>query len=387
MGFIRNLLRNREKSQLEELLVKDPSPSVYLRLARIYQEEGDLSRASKTARQGAAKFPESAEITSIEQDLTRLDRDAEVKRLRQRIESYPNPRLYSRLAELLRAGGQVAEAQEALKLGLRNYPDYGGLYYVLGLIANDAGNTDGAREHLSKAAELDNYNYAALKLLGQVNSTAGLHAEAADTYARILSFSPNDDEIKALRGQALEAANKGGGRKVSPTTDTKVMSATQSASKPRVAAGGSRTSRRARFAEEPSAAGKGAAAKPQPKPKKDEAGDALEVAMGKLGEASGIQGAVLVDNYGLPVASQLPEGMEEALAAAMTTGLRRSGGPACGELGLGNFEEMVVETPEGAIYVYALREMTLAVFAEPGAKAGLLERQTRAFAEKALEMH
>jgi predicted regulator of Ras-like GTPase activity (Roadblock/LC7/MglB family) len=385
MGFIRNLLRNREKSQLEELLVKDPSPSVYLRLARIYQEEGDLSRASKTARQGAAKFPESAEMTSAEQDISRLDRESECKRLRQRIESYPNPRLYSRLGELLRAEGKADEAKAVVDQGLRNYPDYGGLYYVLGLIASDSGGTDEARQCLGKAAELDSYNYAALKLLGQVNTSVGLHAEAADTYARILSFSPDDDEIKALRGQALEAASKDSGRKVSPTTDTKIMDSGAAAAVP----GGKRASRTARFADEPTGGSKGAAAvaAAPPAAKKSSTGGALGDAIATLSSAEGIQGALLVDNYGLPVASALPEGMDEALAAAMTTGLRRSGGPACDQLGMGNLDEMVIESTEGSIFVYSLREMTLAVFADRGAKAGMIERQTHNFAEKVLEMY
>jgi predicted regulator of Ras-like GTPase activity (Roadblock/LC7/MglB family) len=377
MGFIRNLLRNREKSQLEEALVKDPSPSIYLRLARIYQEEGDLAKAAQIAKRGAARFPEHAEIGTAEQDLVRQDRQAEMKRLRDRINNYPNPRLYSRLAELLRAAGDAAQARSVLAQGLRNYPKYGGLYYVLGLLERDEDKNDEALENLIKATELDNYNYAALKMLGTVYSDLNRHSEAAAAYDKIMSFAPDDEEIQELRTKALLAAGlPDKPRKVSPVLDTRVMpteeiAATAKKSDAAAPAGGKQAS-------SPTAETKALSAA---------ADTELAEAMARLSAAADIEGAVLVDNYGLPVASAVPEGTEEGLAAAMTTGLRRSGSPACGEMGLGSFDEMVVESAEGSIYVYALREMTLAVFAAHGAKAGLVERHVREFAEKALDLH
>jgi len=375
MGFIRNLLRNREKSQLEEAILKDPSPSAYLRLARMYQEEGDLTRAAQIAKRGAAKFPEHAEMGSAGADLGRLDREAECKRLRERIENYPNPRLYSRLAELLRASGEVDEARNVVDRGLRNYPDYGGLHYVLGQMASDAGEQEEAVKQLQLAVDQDEYNYAALKLLGQTYAQLGRHGEAAETYTRILAFAPDDADVKALRGDALAASGGAeASRQVSPSMDTKVMSTQEAA---------------AGIAVEKARAESAAA--PDKETRVRPAGAAVEgdltPAIGELAASAGIEGAVLVDNYGLPVASDLPGGMEEALAAAMATGLRRSAGPACGEMGLGSFDEIVVESTEGSIYVYALREMTLAVFAERGAKAGMVERCVQGFAEKALEQH
>ncbi len=378
MGFIRNLLRNREKSQLEEAILKDPSPSAYLRLARICQEDGDLARAAQIAKRGAAKFPEHAEMGSTEQDLVRQDRAAECKRLRERIQNYPNPRLYSRLAELLRASGQASEARSVLSRGLRNYPGYGGLHYVLGLLAHDDDDCEEACKHLAQAIEQDAYNYAALKLLGQVSTKLGRHAEAVDAYSKILSFAPDDTEVKALRGDAIAAAGGVGNavepeRKVSPSMDTKVMS-TEGAAEGAAAE-----------------TGKGDVAQAVPASLETLGAPAGEPDLGpgmkELAAGAGVEGAVLVDNYGLPVVSELAAGMEEALASAMATGLRRSASPACGELGIGAFEEMVVESASGSIYVYALREMTLAIFAQHGAKAGMIERCAHSFAEKVLDLH
>jgi predicted regulator of Ras-like GTPase activity (Roadblock/LC7/MglB family)/thioredoxin-like negative regulator of GroEL len=380
MGFIRNLLRNREKSQLEEALRKDPSPSVYVRLARMYQEEGDLAQAAQIAKRGAAKFPESAEMGSAEQDLVRLDRDAECKRLRERIDNYPNPRLYSRLAELLRADGKADEARSLIARGLRNYPTYGGLHYVLGLLANDEDDLEVASKHLKEATEDDTFNYAALKLLAEVCVKLERPAEAVEAYAKILAFAPDDEEIKDRRARLMveegieESAKKQEpARKVSPSMDTKVMGTEE------VAAG--------MAAEEAKQGAASASAGTKLMPTEEAEDSELAPAIRELTSGAGIEGAVLVDNYGLPVASSLPEGTEEALAAAMTTGIRRSASPACGEVGLGAFEEMVVESAGGSIYVYALREMTLAVFTKSSAKAGMVERKVHVFAEKALDLH
>jgi tetratricopeptide (TPR) repeat protein len=373
MGFIRNLLRNRQKGQLEELLLKDPNPSVFLRLAEIYKEEGDLAKARQIAKRGAAKFPDSAEIGSAEKDLARQDREAECARLQAQIERFPNPRLYSRLAELYRSGGQNAEARATLAQGLRNYPDYGGLHYVLGQLANDEGQLEEACKHLSQATELDSYNYAALKLMGGILEKLGRPADAVAAYGSILAFAPDDQEIKDLcrKLQGGEAAPTGA--KASAHAESRSL----------------------RWQDGPPAAA------PKQKPVRrstspsadtrilsDDAVDGeLGAAMKELAGASGIEGAVLVDNYGLPVAATLPAGMPEDLAAAMSTGLRRSVGPVCEQLRLGGFEELVVESGTGSIYIYALREMTLAVFGAPGSKQGMIERRANAFAAKALDLH
>jgi len=368
MGFIRNLLRNREKHQLEEALLASPTPAAFLRLARLYQDEGDLPRARQIAKRGAAKFPDSTEIGSAQEDLVRLDRQAECKRLRERVINYPNPRLYARLAELYRAGGEAQKAQQVAEAGARTYPNNGGLLYVLGELANDAGRAEEACDHLTKATEQDSYNYSALKTLGQVLGKLGRYAEAVATFKKILAFAPHDEKAKELYNQAVEAtrataaptqametaeikaAAEDEEQSSSPSADTKVLGEEETAQI------------------------------------LTEAGD-LDAAVSELAGSAGVDGALLVDNYGLAVASALPAGMEENLAAAMVTGLRRSASPACGEMGLGAFEELAVELDSGSLYVYALREMTLAVFAAAGAKAGLLERCVHQFAEKVLDLH
>jgi predicted regulator of Ras-like GTPase activity (Roadblock/LC7/MglB family) len=349
MSFVQNLLRSREKHHLEETLQKAPEPAAFRRLARLYQEDGDLTRARQTAKRGAVLFPADAELARFEQDLFAQERDAETKRLREQIANYPNARLYARLAELYRAGRDTEKGFQVVRSGLQSFPDHGGLHYVLGLLYADTGAREEAVTSLSGAAELDKFNYAALKALAGLLVDLGRRDQAAATYAKILDFAPDDEEIQELHRQATGAAP----------------------------AAPARQARMAAFAagEEAPAAPAAPAAKPQ-------AQSALAVDLSRIVGKDGIQGAMLVDVHGLVVAAALPAGQDEAAAAAVVAELRRTASPACGELGLGSFEEAALESADGSLYLYTLRELTLAVFAARRARAGLVALHARNFAKK-----
>jgi predicted regulator of Ras-like GTPase activity (Roadblock/LC7/MglB family) len=360
MSFIRNILRTREKSQLEEQLAGDYAPAIIVRLAKIYQEDGDLAKARQVARRGAEKFPEDQEVCNLERELVRVDREAEIKRLWEQVEQYPNARVFSHLADLLRAAGDPGEARRVVAMGLRNYADHGGLHYVQGLLDADEGKTEEACGHLARAAELDRQNYGALRALGEALSSLGRHAEAAEAYGRILEFAQGDAEVLELCDRALAS----GGGNASPRS---------AAEQPAVA----------EVAAPPVAKSAGPSADTRILPVEEMIGD-ISVGLREMVAGGGMEGAVLADGRGLPVASALPEGLDETLAAAVAMELRRAGSPVCGESGLGAMEQLVLEATGGAIYVYALRELTLAVLPAQGAKAGMVDMRVRAFAAKAL---
>ena len=209
MSFLDKLIKNRERTRLEEAVRKDPSPAAFLGLARVLQQEGDLAQARQVARRGAAAFPKDSELAQLDRDLTTLERDAECRRLREQIANFPNGRLYARLAELYRAGGQPDKAVQVASSGLGSFPNHDGLHYVLGLLHADAGAKEEACKHLSRAAELDKFNYSALKLLGRLLSELGRHMDAAETFAKIRGFAPDDEEVKELHSRASRAGGTG----------------------------------------------------------------------------------------------------------------------------------------------------------------------------------
>jgi predicted regulator of Ras-like GTPase activity (Roadblock/LC7/MglB family) len=110
----------------------------------------------------------------------------------------------------------------------------------------------------------------------------------------------------------------------------------------------------------------------------------MGVDLKELAGAPGVEGAVLADARGLPLASSLPAELDEALAAAVAMELRKAGSPVCGEAGLGALEQMLVETTAGTICVYPLKELSLAVLLAHGAKPGMVDLRVRAFSQKLL---
>jgi tetratricopeptide (TPR) repeat protein len=342
MGFLQNLLRSREKQHLENSVVKDATPEAFLRLARLYEEEGDLSRARQVIKRGTSRFPQNQELAAAEQDVVKLDREAEIVRLRQQIEKFPNRGIYARLADQLRICGKNEEALSVVSRGLKEYPDYGGLLYVSGEIEHGAGNLEAAFVSLSKAVEFDKFNYAALRALGQVAGQMGRHGEAAKAYSHILEFAPDDTAIRELLAQEEKLA----------------QGMTEEA--PRGGAGASVTD-----------------------PDNVVPASGLSDAMRLMVLSGNVQGAVLVDGLGSVKASHFCPGVDASLIAAATASLRSAASPACGELGLGAFEEMLIDSQAGAIFVFAVREMTLGVLAPSGTKQPVLERAVADFIGRA----
>ena len=370
MSFLANLLRNRERSRLEEAVRQAPTADAFLRLARAHQEEGDPALARQVAKRGLAAFTADAALAQLEQDLAVLEREAECKRLREQIANFPNPRLYARLAELYRAGREPDKAFQVARSGLAGFPDHGGLHYVLGLLQADAGVKEEACRQLARAAELDKFNYAALKLLGRLLTELGRPAEAAQAYARIRSFAPDDEEIKSLHGRVAQA----GGVSPAPAA-SRPESAGPAAGEAPAARAATTVPAVPAAPEAPAAGARAPAGAPA---------SLLAIALARMVGKDGIEGAILVDAAGLAVAATLPAGRSEEAVAAAAAALRRAGGPACGELGLGGFEEAFVESADGALHLYAVRDMTLAVLAAPRSRAGLVALHARGFAKKAL---
>jgi predicted regulator of Ras-like GTPase activity (Roadblock/LC7/MglB family) len=208
-------------------------------------------------------------------------------------------------------------------------------------------------ESLSKAVESDAHNYAALKLLGRLLTELGRGDQAAAAFAKILSFAPDDEEVKKLRGQ------------LAPGPAAATLPPKPEPPAPRAAPAATADARPAAAAAQTEKGG-------------------LSGALAEVVGRDGIQGAALADERGLNVASALPSGPEEELTAAMAADLRRAASSACGELGLGGLEEMVVESGAGGLHLYAVREMTLAVFTAPRAKAGIVGFHARGLISRSL---
>ena len=100
----------------------------------------------------------------------------------------------------------------------------------------------------------------------------------------------------------------------------------------------------------------------------------LEAALADLLRAlPEIEAAALVTVDGLPMASALPEGMNEDRVAAMSAALLSLGERAADGLGRGGLAQVSIEGEDGSVHLLAAgEEAVLVAVAAAGAKAGLV---------------
>jgi predicted regulator of Ras-like GTPase activity (Roadblock/LC7/MglB family) len=356
-----NILRNRRKQKLMEEIETEPEapPEAFVELVQMHREDGEYQAASRVAKRGAELHPDSERILQSRADMDRVMRDLEKERLRQKIDSYPNPILFARLAELYKADGEIEAAIQVCQTGISRFESYGGTYLVLGEICLESGDYAGARVHLEKAVEKDKYNYTALRLLAEVYMHLGMPDRAARRLEEILYFAPGDESIMEMLRRAREAAGEPG-----PGEE-------ETAPGELVEAG-----------EEPEAVMAGGEAGAQPKAAAGER--EINEALRSITMLSGVRGAVLVDPYGLVIAAQLKPEVDEELAGAMITNIFRTVARSAEPMGIGSFEDGLIEGEGGNIHVMGVEDMILAVFADPRVKMGMLEKSLRDFVDRVL---
>lgn len=367
MGFLQSLLHGREIQRLERLIATAPAPSVFLRLAQLYRDIGDEAKAEAAITKGAAMFPESSALKEARVDDERIRRDTEKQRIRAKLEQYPSPILYTKLAELHVEEEQYEEAHEVCRRGCRDYPDYGGLWTVLARIAIAQSNNDRAVEYLERATGLDQYNYEALMLLAETYLRKGDRQKGRHVLNQILQFAPGDERANKFLKDFDTRADE-------MEREAKALAEKQK--------------KRTSFMEP--VAGEGADAKPEPDRRK-KSGSGVGTSLGKeireIRRVEGVRGSVLIDNFGLVIASDLPDELDEELTAAHVTNLHRTVLNGAEQLHLGDLEDSIVDAEAGSIHILGLEDMTMGVLAAPSTKTGLLHRAIHIFAERVLDVH
>lgn len=134
--------------------------------------------------------------------------ESEIDRLRKKVENFPSPSSYNRLAELLHLAKQEAEAEAVCRKCIKEFPRNSQVYALLADIQLGAGRRADASESLRAALERDGRNYAAARMY------ADLLAESRDVHGalaqlrQVLTFRPADPAV-VKRIAELEAHLKG----------------------------------------------------------------------------------------------------------------------------------------------------------------------------------
>jgi predicted regulator of Ras-like GTPase activity (Roadblock/LC7/MglB family) len=96
-----------------------------------------------------------------------------------------------------------------------------------------------------------------------------------------------------------------------------------------------------------------------------------------------VEAAAIISVDGLPIASSLPQGVEEDRVSAMSAAMLSLGERIAGELNRGMLDEVYVKGANGYVILRAVGdEAVLTVLARQQAKLGLIFLETRRAAEE-----
>jgi predicted regulator of Ras-like GTPase activity (Roadblock/LC7/MglB family) len=134
--------------------------------------------------------------------------ESEIDRLRKKVENFPSPSSYNRLAELLHLAKQEAEAETVCRKCIKEFPRNSQVYALLADIQLGTGRRSEAGDSLRCALERDGRNYAAARMyadwLAENRDIAGALAQLK----QVLAFRAGDPAV-TKRITELEGHLKG----------------------------------------------------------------------------------------------------------------------------------------------------------------------------------
>jgi tetratricopeptide (TPR) repeat protein len=268
----------------------------------------------------------------------------DIRALTARLADEPSSLAFLELSEALRRRGQLEAAYKVVRGGLSRYPGLADAHDLLGRILGDQGDLAGAFDAWADALRFDPMRSGALKGIGFLYFRAGDVNAALEHLQRAAEIDPDDQSIAqalarvraAARDTLAEGSEQGQVRSAPPV---------------------------------PAAAAENATAATSPFP----------------GPENGDQGQMLVDGNGLRLSGSLRSPTNEDVGdrvAAELAGVSKEASRTTKLLGLGAWEAISVESPEGNLFLVAPTPHTVLLTVRdpslPMARLGLIaERAAR----------
>jgi tetratricopeptide (TPR) repeat protein len=121
--------------------------------------------------------------------------DYRLEQLRFELREDPSSRIFFKLGEHLRREGELDEAIEVLRTGLKQHGRYIAAWVSLGRAQLDNGDADGAHDSLERALQLDPENAVAARAMGEAAILKGDWVTAVKALKRARGLSPQDDAL------------------------------------------------------------------------------------------------------------------------------------------------------------------------------------------------
>lgn len=204
MGFFQSVINRYEKKKLEGRFEKEPSPELVVELSDVYEGNEGVETALKFVKKAIKRFPKSKELADKYKELVNRDRGRQKEDLQKKILQNPGPIIYSRLATIHLEENDFSKAEELCNQSIKEYPDYGGVYQILGDVQLEKGDKNQALTCYEKALDMNKNNFQALKKLSQIYMESGQVNKAVGNLKHALQFNPGDTVIKEMLKRAEE---------------------------------------------------------------------------------------------------------------------------------------------------------------------------------------
>lgn len=283
--------------------------------------------------------------------------ESEYERLRKKVENYPSASAYNRLAELARLNGDDGEAERVCQRCIKEFPRNGQAYVILAEISLGRGRKDEALSQLHNAVERDARSYAGHRMLAEVYTNDQQLGKALHHLRQILVFKPGDPQVTTKIDELSARAGSSGAAPAparKPSTNT-FRGGNDAMANVAITPGGV-----------PILTAKAAAAP-----------NSRTASLHALCAETGVRGAVVADNQGRVVVVHGIDAQADLLAA-LAADLTTCAAETLTSLGHNQLTSWIIEFDKGQILAFRRDAvLTLAILADPGVRAALLELRAR----------
>jgi len=185
-------MENREVSHIASEKYQD-----YIKLGKIYNDQGEFNNAEKILKKAIMLFPANAgayiELGRIYQERGASPEAEEI--LKTAIQLSPNDSsTYLELSRLYKGKWNITAAEKMIKRAIELDPGNAQAYIELNLLYRSQRNLIGAQEILKRAIEINSYNADTYFELGVVYSMRKSLLQAEEAFLESLELNPKKDE-------------------------------------------------------------------------------------------------------------------------------------------------------------------------------------------------